>query len=360
MINYTGISLQSLCRSVASIGNTPLAAFSLRINNRTSNLALKLERENPTGSMKDRTAISLIQDLEERGYLNEASTIIESTSGNLGVALALICKARGYDFIAVVDPKASEENIYKMQALGARIEKVDEQDETGGYLLTRLKRVAELCHCSPQLVWTNQYGNPANPRIHYNQTGPEIYEQMHGKVDAIFVPVSTGGTLAGIGRFFRKVSPTTRIISVDAYGSIIFGGPAAPRKLNGIGSSRCSDFLQRWLYDSYELVRDEEAFGFCRAFSQKTGLRLGGSGGAALVACMRFLTAYQGPNSNMNICCVCADRGENYTSTIYNDEWIAYQDEQLFQQKVQKTQNSYDHLIASLEYVGTNAPKNKK
>jgi 2,3-diaminopropionate biosynthesis protein SbnA len=360
MIDYTGTSLQNLCRSVALIGNTPLAAFSLRVNDRASKLALKLEGENPTGSMKDRTAISLIQDFEERGYLNEASTIIESTSGNLGVALALICKARGYDFIAVVDPKASEENIHKMQALEARIERVDQQDETGGYLLTRLKRVAELCHRSPQFVWTNQYGNPANPRIHYSQTGPEIYEQMRGKVDAIFVPVSTGGTLAGIGRFFREVSPTTCIIGVDAYGSIIFGSPAAPRKLNGIGSSRCSDFLQHWLYDAYEVVRDEEAFGFCRAFSQKTGLRLGGSGGAVLVACVRFLTAYPGSNSNMNICCVCADRGENYTSTIYNDEWIAHQDEQLFQQKVQKMQSYYNHLLASLAYVGTKSLSNKK
>src|SRR5262249_32244417 len=151
--------------------------------------------------------------------------------------------------------------------------------DVSGYLQSRLKRVQELCHFSKKYIWTNQYTNTANPGIHYTATGPEIYHQMNGQVDTIFVPVSTGGTLAGIGRFFREVSPSTHIVGVDAYGSIVFGSPPAPRKLTGIGSSRPSSFIHPDLYDAHMLVRDEEAFAFCRALSFTTGIKVGGSSG---------------------------------------------------------------------------------
>lgn len=304
------------------IGCTPLIAINLMVHGLARKVHLKLEGANPNGSMKDRTGYALIQDLEERGALHEGSVVIESTSGNLGVSLAFLCKARGYRFIAVVDPKITRENIAKMEALGAQIEMVHDYDSTGGYLLSRLKRVEELCSSSKEYVWTNQYANPANPLIHYITTGPEIYHQMNGKVDIVFVPVSTGGTLAGIAHFFREFSPSTRIIGIDAYGSVIFGSPPSPRRLTGIGSSQPSNFITQKLYDSYMLAGDAEAFAFCRAFFAATQMKIGGSSGATLSACFRYLAEY---TEITDVVCVCADRGENYLSSIFNDEWLQQQ-----------------------------------
>src|SRR5690348_5534620 len=174
---------------IQQIGNTPLKAIYLTIANMRHKIYLKMEGFNPVGSIKDRTELALIHDLEERGNLCPGSIIIESTSGNLGASLALVCKARGYGFVAVVDPKTTRENISKMQALGAQIDLVQQPDVNGGYLLSRLDRVLYLCRQSNRYIWTNQYGNPANPRVHAECTGLEIYRQMHEQVDAIFVPV---------------------------------------------------------------------------------------------------------------------------------------------------------------------------
>ncbi len=314
-----GLSDVQLRRFVNEIGNTPMVPVYLVIGGQARQVQLKLEGANPTGSVKDRTGYALVQELEDRDVLSKGSTVIESTSGNLGVALTLICRTRGYHFVAVVDPKTTRENITKMQALGATIDMVDQPDASGGYLLSRLARVRELCQSSSNYVWTDQYSNAANPHIHYAATGPEIYRQMHGKVDAVFVAVSTGGTLAGIGRFFREVSPSTRVIGVDARGSVIFGTPAGPRKLTGIGSSRRSDFVSQDLYDVYMLVNDEEAFAFCRALLSTTGIKVGGSSGATLSACAKYL---QGHPAVTNVACVCADTGDNYLSSIFSDQWL--------------------------------------
>lgn len=301
------------------IGNTPIHALDLLIHGSPQRIYLKLEGANPTGSMKDRTAYALVRQAEEQGLLTRGGGIVESTSGNLGVALAFLCRARGYHFIGVIDPKTTRENILKMRTLGAKLEMVEQPDCNGGYLYSRIARVQELCRLYDHYIWTNQYENPANFRIHYSRTGPEIYQQMQGNVDVIFAPVSTGGTLAGIGQFFREKSPSTRIIGVDAHGSVIFGTPPGPRLLTGIGSSRPSSFLSENLYDEYMLARDEEAFACCRSLSAETGIKVGGSSGAVLSACRRYLQTHPNPG---RVVCVCADRGENYASSIFNDEWI--------------------------------------
>jgi N-(2-amino-2-carboxyethyl)-L-glutamate synthase len=306
---------------IQTVGHTPLKPVCLTINGIVRQIHLKLEGTNPTGSAKDRTAYSLIQSLEAQGRLHQGSVVIESTSGNLGTALSFICQVKGYRFVAVIDSKTTRENIAKMQAFGAQIEMVEQPDENGGYLLSRLGRVRELCQHS-RYIWTDQYSNPANPYIHYRSTGPEIYYQMHGSVDAVFVAVSTGGTLAGIGRFFREVSPTTSIIGVDAHGSVIFGTPPAPRKLTGIGSSRLSSFLTRDLYNTHMLVTDEEAFACCRALWETIGIKVGGSSGAVLSACARYLKIYP---KVKNVVCVCADQGDSYVNSIFNDDWITQQ-----------------------------------
>jgi N-(2-amino-2-carboxyethyl)-L-glutamate synthase len=304
------------------LGNTPMEPIYLVLGGMPRQIHLKLESENPTGSVKDRTGYGLLHALETQGLLRTESVVIESTSGNLGVALSFLCKLKGYRFIAVIDPKTTPEIIARMQALDAELDLIQQPDENGGYLLSRLARVHELCERFDEYVWTDQYSNPANPHIHYLSTGPEIYRQMHGKVDALFIAVSTGGTLAGISRFFREVSPSTSIIGVDAHGSVIFGTPPAPRKLTGIGSSRPSSFLTRDLYDTHMLVRDEEAFTFCRALWDTTGIKVGGSSGAVLAACARYLHDH---SELTNVVCVVADSGDNYMNSIFNDEWVRTQ-----------------------------------
>lgn len=335
MINFStvrDVAPAELTHIVHKIGHTPLKPVRMLIRNKIRTVYLKLECENPTGSIKDRTAYGLIQDLEDRNLLSASSTIIESTSGNLGVALSLICKAKGYAFIAVIDPKTTQENINKIEALDGRIELVEYPDQHGGYLLSRLARVEELCRQNQAYIWTNQYENIANPSTHYLSTGPEIYQQMNGKVDVIFAPVSTGGTLAGIARYLREVNPTVTIVGVDAYGSVVFGATPATRRLTGIGSSRRSNFIKNDLYDNSMHVRDEEAFAFCHALAIKTGLKVGGSSGCTLFACAQFLTEHP----EMEHCvCVCADCGGNYKSTIFDRDWIEQVASENFEQQLQ-------------------------
>ncbi|HEX2513659.1 MAG TPA: pyridoxal-phosphate dependent enzyme [Chloroflexota bacterium] len=302
------------------IGNTPLVQVCLHIGGLPRPVHLKLEGANPGMSVKDRTAHSLVESLERQGRLSKGSVLVESTSGNLGVALAFLARARGYGFVAVVDPKTTAENLAKMRRFGARIDLVTQPDHTGGYLLSRLERVQELCARSPRRVWTDQYGSPANPAAHASWTGPEILRQMQGRIGAVVLAVSTGGTLAGIAAWLRRVSPATRIIGVDARGSVVFGGPPGPRKLTGIGSSRRSSFLTPASYDEHIHVGDAEAFAFCRALHSATGLHVGGSSGAVLAATAQYLAAH--PEAE-RVVSLCADHGQNYASTIYQDAWLA-------------------------------------
>jgi 2,3-diaminopropionate biosynthesis protein SbnA len=304
------------------IGNTPLQAITLTIQGVTQTVHLKLEGFNPTQSMKDRTAYALIHDLEMQGRIHKTSTIVESTSGNLGVAMARLCQLKGYQFLAVVDPKTTAENIAKLHSLGAQVEVVTQPDKNGGYLLSRLTHIKRLIEDRADYIWTNQYENVANPLIHYNSTGPEIYKQMHQQVDVVFAPVSTGGTLAGVGKFFREALPATHIVGVDALGSVIFGASPAPRKLTGIGSSQRSTFLHQGLYDEYMLIKDEEAFAFCRLLFASTGISVGGSSGAVLAACARYMAQHQDVG---RVVCICADHGENYRSSIFSDTWLQEQ-----------------------------------
>jgi len=304
-------------------GNTPLARITLRIGDREHPVELKLEGANPCGSLKDRTAARLVDDLERRGVLGPGSTLVESTSGNLGVALAWIARRRGYRFVAVIDPKTTPENVRRMRMLGAHLERVEAPDEAGCYLRLRLERVRDLLASSAALVWPDQYSNPAGPRAHELGTGPELLEQLRGGLDAVFVPVSTGGTLAGLAAFLRRESPGTRIVAVDAAGSVALGGRPGRRLLTGIGAGRRSSFVTDDLYDDRIVITDAEAFAFCRALAAATGIRVGGSSGAALAACGRTLGADPALG---RVVCLCPDRGEAYASTIYDDGWLASHD----------------------------------
>ena len=304
----------------APTGDTPIGRIRLRIDGKSRSVYLKLEGHNPGGSVKDRTALGLLQSLEATGQLREGGRLVESSSGNLAISLAMLARDRGYQFTAVVDPNMTAENMRRLHVQGAETRIVESPDESGGYLLSRLACVREMLVEDPGLLWTNQYSNAANPEAHYLGTAPEIHQQMEHRVDAVFVAVSTGGTLAGIGRFFREFSADTQIVAVDARGSAALGGSLGVRKLTGIGCGRRSEFVTAGLYDEIIYVGDCEAFAYCRAVDAATGMKVGGSSGACLAACARYLQSH---GKAERAVCICADRGEHYASSIFSDSWLS-------------------------------------
>lgn len=308
-------------QEVASqIGNTPSVPVEMRIGRRQWVLYLKLEGYNPFGSIKDRTACSLIRSIEADHGMDRPLTIVESSSGNLGVALSAICRMRGHSLIVVVDPKVSHDNLALMQHFGARIEMVDTPDETGSYLKDRLTRVQKIC-ADEDVHWTNQYANIANPRIHFQQTGPEIIKDAGPEVDGVFVAVSTGGTLAGIVHYFRSLRPKViaKVIGVDAMGSIAIAGTTGRRNFPGLGASCRSDFVNAKMIDDAILITDAEAAAICRKLTTEAELCLGASSGAAVAACARYL--FRHPRMRTAVC-LCPDRGVRYSHSIYNDDWL--------------------------------------
>lgn len=298
---------------------TPIVDIALRIGSQWRQVGLKLESYNPSGSIKYRTACGLIKALETTARLAPDTHIVESTSGNLGVALAFLSKVRGYRFTAVTDPKADPVMLEHIRSMGAAVISVTEPDEAGGYLLSRLATIRRLLAEDPALIWPNQYENPANPEIHYHETAPEICRQRPG-LDAVFVAASTGGTLAGIGRYLRSASSAVKVVGVDIRGSRVFGHPSGKRLITGIGSSRPSLFLRPSDYDDVVIVDDREAVIACHYLQDNLGVGLGGSAGAVVAACARYLEAH--PEIAQPVC-LCPDGRANYLNTLYNPAWLA-------------------------------------
>ena len=298
---------------------TPMVPVTAVQGTRVFTVHLKLEAHNRFGSIKARTAVALVDELERQGRLRPGMQVVESTSGNLGVALAGIAAERGYGFLAVVDPRTPPALAARMVEYGAVLDVVDEPDGAGGFLLSRLRRVRQLVDSRAGRVWTDQYGGVANPRAHEWGTAVEIDRQAGAALDAVFVAVSTGGTLAGIGRYLRTHRPSCRVVGVDVPGSVALGGPGGPRLLSGIGSSRPSQFLRRWMYDDHVVVDTGSALAACRRLAAQTGIEVGGSAGAVLAACLRYLAGH--PEIRHPVC-VCADGGANYRDSIYDDGWL--------------------------------------
>ena len=297
---------------------TPMVEVEAVVSGRARRVRLKLDGANRWGSTKDRTAVGLLDALEAAGELAPGATVVESSSGNLGVALAALTRERGYGFVAVVDPRVPQWSLDAMRGLGAGVEMVEEPDLHGGYLLARLRRVQRLVE-TEGFVWTDQYRSPANPAVHRAETGPELWRQTADACDAVFVAVSTGGTLAGVSRYLRDVSPETRVVAVDVVGSVALGGAPGPRLLTGIGSARPSDFVRQRDYDVCAHVTTEEAVAHCRGLAAATGVRVGGSSGAVLAAWARLLDSGE---SCEKAACLCPDGGGTYEDTIYDDDWL--------------------------------------
>jgi N-(2-amino-2-carboxyethyl)-L-glutamate synthase len=301
--------------------HTPLRALKVHHAGATHRLWLKLEQENPTGSIKYRTALGLLAALSSRRPLHPGTRVVESTSGNLGLALAHLLSRMDCQLIAVVDPKVPPSVQALMRAQGATVHQVTDRDEHDGYLLTRLAKVAELTEADPGLRWTDQYHNPAGPGVHRRTTAPELIEQTDGAIDAVLAAVSTGGTLAGVSEGLRAASPRLRVIAVDVQGSLATGDRAQAHLLTGIGATRRSSLLRADHYDRVARVFDVEAFACCRMLSEDTGLRIGGSGGAVLAA---YLANLHGDLRRARCpVALIADGADNYLTTYYDDSWLA-------------------------------------
>ena len=303
---------------------TPLRPLRIRYRDAAYVLRLKVEHHNPTGSIKYRTAIGLLDALHREAPLRPGTSVVESTSGNLGLAMAKLLDDLGCRLVAVVDPKVPEAVRRELAAAGAERVPVDEPDPPGGYLLTRLARLTQLRALRPGLRWTDQYGNPANPGIHREVTAPELVEQTGGRLDALLVAVSTGGTLAGLSDGVRARLSDVDMYAVDVEGSIVTTDAGHRHLLSGIGASRKSSFLRPEHYTRALRVADASAVAVCRMLAQDTGLALGGSSGAVIAAFIANL--HSGPGAARWPVAVVADSARNYLTTCYDDDWLASHD----------------------------------
>jgi cysteine synthase A len=302
------------------IGNTPLFQLNNLFPDSHINVYAKLEMLNLGGSMKDRPAEFLIRKGIEDGKIHSKTHLIESSSGNLGIALALLAKFHRLSFTCVVDPKISQTNLKMIKALGANISMVKEPDEHGGYLQTRIKRVNELLSTTPNAYWINQYANENNCRAHYYGTGREIVEQLDGKpLDILIAPVSTSGSIMGISRRLKEAYPNLSVVAVDAVGSIIFNSPSAPRELPGIGASRVPELLNKDEIDQVIHVNDYESALACREILDKEGIFVGGSSGSVVGAIKKLIPSL---TNKTNIVTIFPDRGERYLDLVYDDQWL--------------------------------------
>lgn len=304
----------------STIGKTPLIPLKKIFEDIPFQLFAKLEMFNPGGSAKDRTALKIIKQGIEEGIIQHDTTIIESSSGNMGVALAQICGLCGLKFICVVDPEVTHQHIAILKAYGAIIDVVTEPNqEMGGFFYARFDRIQYLLQNTPNSFWPNQHANPNNPLAHY-ETMQEITEQLHGKVDYLFVAVSTFGTIRGCAEYVRKHNMNTQIIAVDAEGSKIFQNtPVSRRLITGYGASAPPSLYQSDIANKVIYTTDLDCVVGCHLLLKREAILAGGSSGAVLMALEK--TKYQIPPDANCVVLLC-DTGVRYLDTIYSDAWI--------------------------------------
>jgi len=302
------------------IGETPIVRLSRLFRNSPCEVLAKLEMLNPGGSVKDRPARYIVERGLAEGTIRPGSHIIESSSGNLAIALAMTCRIHGLRFTAVVDPKISPINLKIIRCYGGNIELVTEKDSQNGYLETRIERVKHLLREQPDAVWINQYANERNWQSHYHGEGEEILKYLDRPVDYLVLGVSTSGTVHGISRRLREAWPDLKVVAVDAVGSVLFGTPPYPRELPGIGASRVPELLQHGEIDQAIHIDDYESAVACRELVKHEGIFAGGSSGSVISAIQRL--ARQVPHGT-RILTVLPDRGERYLDSVYDDEWLS-------------------------------------
>ncbi len=303
----------TLYRSIEETsGNTPL----VELRNIERELGLKarlfakVEFFNPAGSVKDRIAKAMLDDLEASGKIGKDAVIIEPTSGNTGIGLASVAAARGYRAIIVMPETMSVERRKLMKAYGAELVLTKGSEGMKG----AVNKAEELHKEIPGSVIPGQFVNPSNPRIHFETTGPEIYRDLDGKVDVLVAGVGTGGTVSGIGKFLKSKNPETEVVAVEpARSPLLSEGKAGPHGIQGIGANFVPDTLDRNVYDRIIKVSDDDAYNGGRLIGRKEGILVGISSGAALSAAIEIAKdpAYAGKN----IVAIMPDTGERYLST---------------------------------------------
>lgn len=278
----------------------------------------KLDLLQLSGSTKERTANSLIEALLASGPLAPGGMIVESTSGNLGIALARQSAVRGIGFVAVVDEAANLSAIEVMRAYGASIEMVPTPPD-GNRLAARRERVKELLVEHPGAVTTNQYGSPDNPDAHFSTTMPEIMDAVDGRLDMLFVATSTTGTLLGCQRYLRQHHKQTTLVAVDALGSVLFGGEAGPRRFPGLGAGIVPELALQAEPDVVCRIKEIDMVRGCRRLAKREGILAGASTGA-IVAAMEGLLPGMEPGSRIGF--LVHDSGVPYLHTVYDDDWV--------------------------------------
>jgi cystathionine beta-synthase len=309
------------------IGNTPLVPIT-QIDTGCCELFIKLENQNPTGSIKDRMALAMVEAAENNGSLQPGGTIVEATAGNTGLGLALVAAAKGYQLILVIPDKMSQEKILHLRALGAKTI-ITRSDVTKGHPEYYQDLAARAAAETPDSVYVNQFANPANPQAHETTTGPEIWEQMQHRVDAVVVGVGSSGTLTGLSRYFARVAPNCELVLADPKGSVLGEfirenkvGAAGSWLVEGIGEDflpEIADFSRVKI--AYTII-DQESFAAARELLRQEGIFGGSSTGTLLAAALRYCQEQTEPKRVVTFAC---DSGNKYLSKMYNDVWMADQ-----------------------------------
>lgn len=299
-----------------AIGHTPL----IELEKEKIHLYTKFEFLNFTGSVKVWPAYHILSNAIKNNEINEESTIIESTSGNFGVALATLCNILNIKFIPVIDPNINPVYEKQLQLLSTRVVKVMERDETGGYLLTRIRCVKELMENTQHGFWINQYENANNWLAYYHGLGKEIVD-CFDKLDYVFLGVSSGGTVTGLSRRLKEKFKNLKVIAVDTEGSVIFGQKPKKRFIPGIGSSMVPPILQEALIDEVIHIPETKAIEGCYELLKKYSLFVGGSSGSVYYAIRQYFKdkTFDVPP---NVLFLCVDSGNAYLDTVYNKEWV--------------------------------------
>lgn len=302
------------------IGNTPLVRLDRLSKGMKPTVLAKLEYLNPGGSVKDRPALTMIEDAERKGLLKEGGTIVEPTSGNTGVGLAIVAARRGYRCIFTCPDKVAPEKVAQLRAYGAEVvvcpTAVEPDDPQSYYSVsTRLANEIE------GGFKPDQYSNPANPQAHYETTGPEIWEQTAGKVTHVVAGVGTAGTIGGISRYLKEQNKKVQIVGADPEGSVYSGGPARPYLVEGVGEDFFPGNFHADEIDKVVTVSDANSFATARRATREEGIFLGGSGGMAVAAALEV--AAKGSSDDV-IVVIIPDSGRGYLSKLYSDEWMSH------------------------------------
>ena len=309
-----------------TVGWTPLIRLNRVVDGARSPVYAKAEFFNPGGSVKDRIGLAMIEDAERSGRLKPGGIIVEGTSGNTGVGLAIAAAIRGYRCIFTMPDKMSQEKVRLLRAFGADVivtPTAVPPDHPDNYVQTAKRIVAE----TPGAILADQFYNPVNPQAHYATTGPELWEQTEGRITHLIAAAGTGGTISGAGKFLKEKNPALRVIAGDPPGSIFAEyhrtgkkGEGAPYKVEGIGNDKLPSTLDFSVIDEYRTVSDRDAFRMGRRMTREEGLFVGGSAG--LIVWLGARIAQEVDDPDACIVCIVPDTGERYLSKMYSDEWM--------------------------------------